>query len=49
MNGVRMPRRPWLKRMFSLGAASVSAAMVSMNSQQRSTQAEGEPLPQLRA
>jgi peptide-methionine (R)-S-oxide reductase len=40
MNGVRMPRRQWLKRMFSLGAAPVSVAMATINSQERSTQAD---------
>ena len=39
MNGVRIPRRQWLKRMFSLGAAPVSVAMATVNSQERSTQA----------
>src|SRR5687767_6600316 len=40
MNGVRMQRRQWLKRMFSLGAAPFSVAMAAMNAQDRPSRAD---------
>jgi peptide-methionine (R)-S-oxide reductase len=42
MNGVLMQRRHWLKGMLSLGAALVSVARATMNSQERSTQTDQE-------